>query len=209
MLLSTANQLYIRRILRTRATKILLLLFFLVNLFDALRIHSHITHVELSKPPPRPRPKGERFYIASMHFNDGLLLEQYWNDALLSLVNALGKENVWVSIYESGSWDHTKYVLQTLDYELWNKSIPRRIELGEETHWSEMESEDPGEGWIKTPRGKREPRRIPFLSRLRNKTLKDLLDHQALGLSYDKIIFLNDVVFTVSFLQLSCFSIPT
>jgi hypothetical protein len=59
-------------------------------------------------------------------------------------------------------------------------------------------SQVPGpSGWIDTPRGKRELRRIPYLSKLRNISLKPLADLALKGIKFDRILFLNDVVFTV------------
>ncbi|KAK1969923.1 hypothetical protein LY78DRAFT_722861 [Colletotrichum sublineola] len=68
------------------------------------------------------------------------------------------------------------------------------------THLEEVEAVpaqgEAREGWITTPRGKREMRRIPFLARLRNLTLKDLWKLGEEGEVFDKVLFLNDVVFT-------------
>jgi hypothetical protein len=55
----------------------------------------------------------------------------------------------------------------------------------------------PGEGWVKTPKGDMELRRIPYLSRTRNMSLKPLEELAKQGIIFDKILFLNDVVFTV------------
>jgi hypothetical protein len=52
-------------------------------------------------------------------------------------------------------------------------------------------------GWIDTPRGRKELRRIPYLSRLRNWTLQPLLELARQGEKFDKVLFLNDVVFSV------------
>ena len=134
-----------------------------------------------------------------MHFNDGYLLQEHWNNALIELVNTLGPKNVFVSIYESGSWDHTKDVLRVLDWELGQRGVRRKVEISDETHEGERAKEDRGEGWVVTPRDQTEPRRIPFLARLRNKTLKDLVELHEQGIEFDKIVFLNDVVFTVCF----------
>lgn len=202
-MLSHGNRLYLRRILRSRISKIVLLLIFIINLLDVLRIHANIANGDriLSSPPPVPR---ERIYIASMHFNNGAILKSHWNNAVLKLAETFGVENVFVSVYESGSWDDSKEVLRELDAELEKRGVPHRIETSDVTHHDELEKGDKGEGWIDTKRGKRELRRIPYLAKLRNKTLKDLFDLHEKGVTFDKVLFLNDVVFTVCFLWALC-----
>ena len=69
--------------------------------------------------------------------------------------------------------------------------------LDETTHSDEIAKDPAPTGWIDTPRGRRELRRIPCLSRLRNLSLKPIEELARQGLQFDKILFLNDVVFTV------------
>lgn len=76
--------------------------------------------------------------------------------------------------------------------------MPHRVDISEVTHKDEIEKGDKDQaGWIETPRGKKELRRIPYLAKLRNKTLQDLIDLYKKGVTFDKVLFLNDVVFTV------------
>ena len=111
-------------------------------------------------------------------------------------------ENVYFSLYESGSWDNTKGALWELDERLEKLGVERRVVLEETTHVDEI-SRTPRieeEGWIVTPRGKKELRRIPFLARARNRVLEPLFELQAGGGqngSFDRLLFLNDVIFTV------------
>ena len=111
-------------------------------------------------------------------------------------------ENVYFSLYESGSWDNTKGALWELDERLEKLGVERRVVLEETTHVDEI-SRTPRieeEGWIVTPRGKKELRRIPFLARARNRVLEPLFELQAGGgqnRSFDRLLFLNDVIFTV------------
>lgn len=144
----------------------------------------------------RPR---ERIYIASMHWNNAQVLKDYWNDAVIQLTETFGADNVFVSIYESGSWDDSKQALRDLDSELERRNVPRRVEVSDTTHYDEISKadKDRGEGWIETTRGKRELRRIPYLAKLRNKTIQDLVELSKKGITFDKVLFLNDVVFTV------------
>jgi hypothetical protein len=133
-----------------------------------------------------------------MHFNNAEILKSHWNNAVIGLTEKFGPKNVFVSIFESGSWDDSKEVLRDLDRELEKLGVPHRIEVSDKTHQDELDNGDKGEGWIDTPRDKRELRRIPYLSRLRNKTIKDLLELHKQGTEFDKVLFLNDVVFTVN-----------
>lgn len=141
--------------------------------------------------------KLERVYIASMHWNSGEVLREAWNHAVVELAEVLGRENVFVSVVESGSWDDTKEALEELDAMLAAKRIPRSIHMSNLTHQEEIGAAPGTEGWVMSPRGRRELRRIPFLAKLRNKSLYDLLRLHEAGQVFDKILFLNDVVFRV------------
>ncbi|GAB0136631.1 hypothetical protein EsDP_00004926 [Epichloe bromicola] len=199
MLLSPSNWLYLRRVLRLRVIRIAILLFCLFNILDVLRIHDNLghSHVRRHETAASPSRRRQRIYIASMHFNNAEILKSHWNKAVLDLTEAFGPKNVFVSVFESGSWDDSKGVLRELDRELEKRGVPRRVEVSDVTHQDELDNPNKGEGWIETPRHKRELRRIPYLAKLRNKTIKDLLDLHEKGVEFDKVLFLNDVVFTV------------
>lgn len=143
--------------------------------------------------------KGEKIFISSIHLHDEQLLRGYWNDALLSLVEALGPSNVYVSIYESNSLDDTKGALRDLDAALEHAGVRTSIVLDETTRAQELDDDKKGEGWIWTPAGAKEKRRIPYLARLRNRTLKPLEELESKGERFDRVLFLNDVVYTVRF----------
>lgn len=154
---------------------------------------------EAEKNILRDKPsKREHIYIASVNWNNELVLRSHWNEALLQLVSELGSENVFVSIYESGSYDNTKGALSELDRELDRLGVPRNITLSPVTHEDEIAAPARGEGWIRTSNGKTQLRRIPYLARMRNLSLLPLQDLTRKGITFDKILFLNDVVFTVS-----------
>lgn len=140
----------------------------------------------------------QKIFISSTHWNNEHVLRSHWNQAIIDLVNQFGRDNVYVSILESGSWDDSKNALRDLNKTLDYLNVNRTIILDETTHLDEIQMPPAGSGWIDTPRGKRELRRIPFLSRLRNKTLEPLKVLIAEGHKLDKIVFLNDVVFSVS-----------
>ncbi|KAI2396676.1 hypothetical protein LOZ67_005804 [Ophidiomyces ophidiicola] len=183
-----------------RAVLLSLAVFFII---DLLRITSY---GRPSVPEPRstlkkPIPQ-QRVFIASIHWNNEAILRAHWNNALLDLVRHLGPENVFVSILESGSWDGSKDALRGLDAELDKLGVQRKVVLDETTHADEIRHAPPPgvPGWIWTSRGERELRRIPYLSRLRNRVMEDLsfLQSQRGHRRFDKVLWLNDVIFTTN-----------
>jgi hypothetical protein len=188
--------------LRRRSIKqVLILAFVLFNIFDITQILRCLSGPTTEPVARRP----ERVYIASLHWNNERILRSHWNDAVVALANALGRDNVFVTVYESGSWDNSKGALRELDMALEAHKIRRNITLSETTHLDEISAVNKGLGWVDTPRGRRELRRIPYLSRLRNWTLEPLQELVRQGEKFDKVLFLNDVVFSVCFWSLSLF----
>ena len=143
-----------------------------------------------------PDVHGQRIFIASIHWNNEQILRSNWNLAILELVEYFGPDNVYVSVYESGSWDASKDALRELDRDLESVRVRRTITLSETTHKDEIQKPFAA-GWIDTPRGRKELRRIPYLSNLRNLALKPLRELAAEDVKFDKVLFLNDVVFKV------------
>lgn len=179
---------------RTRVFRAALLILALFCLVDIISLISARQHQNL--PARAPDLRGQKIFIASIHWNNEPILRSKWNLAVLDLVDYFGVENVYVSIYESGSWDDSKGALRVLENELEKKGVRRTVRLSETTHADELK-QPATDGWIQTPRGKKELRRIPYLSKLRNLALEPLSDLSD-GTKFDKVLFLNDVVFTVS-----------
>jgi len=149
-------------------------------------------------PPRKPAvPTSSRLYIASLHYNNAALLRDYWNDAVVELSKTLGPDNVFIAAYESGSSDDTKHMLSELDYRLAKLGVSRSIVHSNKTHADEIKGASPSDGWIASIQGTRELRRIPYLARLRNLSLKPLKELAEAAVTFDKILFLNDVVFQV------------
>lgn len=177
-----------------RATLVVFLIFFFGDILSLSWLLSR-------QPPPAPLHSSQpvdRIYIASIHWNNELVLRSNWNKAVLELAKHLGPENIYISIYESGSLDDSKGALRLLDAELGQLGVPRTVILDETTHADELAKPPASPGWIDTPRDTKELRRIPYLSRLRNTSLKPLVALASNGTTFDKILFLNDVVFSVS-----------
>lgn len=198
MNLRTSYPRTLRRVMvRYRILRFLLIIFIAFNLVELHLILRRISETDIIY---REQPhRQERVYIASVNWNNELILRSHWSQALVELAWKLGPENVYISIYESGSYDNTKGALMDLDVELDRLRIPRNITMSPVTHEDEMAAPPGGDGWIVTPRGKKELRRIPYLSRMRNLSLEPLHELNKLGIRFDKILFLNDVVFTVRF----------
>ncbi|KAK3935067.1 cryptococcal mannosyltransferase 1-domain-containing protein [Diplogelasinospora grovesii] len=143
-------------------------------------------------------PTPPRVYIASLHWNNEPILRSDWNKGVVDLVGALGVDNVFVSVYESGSWDDSKGALRELDRELEQMGVTQKqITLDETTHEALLAGPPGEEGWVKTPKGQIALRRIPYLSKLRNLSLQPLLDLAENGTTFDHVLFLGDVVFSV------------
>ncbi|KAH6670486.1 glycosyltransferase family 69 protein [Halenospora varia] len=200
---------------RSRFSLILIIVFAI--LFDAL-------HIILSQPSPRRTStptypahlKREKVFIASIHRNSEYILRKYWNEALLDLVGLLGRENVFVSVVESGSQEDTKGALRDLETRLKEFGVESEIILLENVK-DQVESlksrkiKEGGvngeleDGWVWTGReGDRnggdhgwEKRRIPHLAGLRNLAMEPLsrMDRDGVG-RFDRVLWINDVVFS-------------
>ena len=188
---------YIRPI-RKRSTRLLLLTIVLLFALDVLLLMRSASPATPQSSLPHKDSKPTKIFLASTHWNNEVRLRGFWNKAVVALADHLGPENIYVSIYESGSWDDSKGALRELDAELELLGIERTVVLEESTHADEIAKTPAAEGWIDTPRGKKELRRIPFLANLRNVSLKPLANLALNGIKFDRILFLNDVAFTVS-----------
>ena len=175
----------LRRLRNSWLRRTVLLLLAAWCIIDIVRYHS----LRFNAPPlpVQTSQPAQRIFIASTH----------WNNAVLDLVNHFGPNNTFVSIYESGSWDNSKDVLRAFEKELNAVGVRNKVVLNESTHEDEIRKPPTDTGWIDTPRGKKELRRIPYLSRLRNLSLQPLEELAQEGIFFDKILFLNDVVFTL------------
>lgn len=186
-----------RRTSRTRFWRgaLVLLVIFAI---DIIRLSWNGRHQYPNTSIGIPTPT-QSIYIASIFWNSAAILHSNWNNAILDLAEKLGVDNIYISIYESGSWDESKQILRQLESVLINRGIRHSIILDETTHQDDIARPPAAEGWVKTPRGKTELRRIPYLSKLRNKTLEPLAELAANGTTFNKVLFLNDVAFTVVF----------
>lgn len=139
------------------------------------------------------------------------MLRLYWSSALLRLIEHLGPQNVYVSILESGSQEDTKGALRDLERSLTEMGVENQISLGMgvmEQYEETLNVPGPEEdrtGWIFTGRGEKgwEIRRIPYLAKLRNEVLEPMLNMEHRR-RFDRVLWINDVVFTVSHTVTRC-----
>ena len=138
-----------------------------------------------------------KVFITGIFWNNEGVLRESIVPALLELSSYLGEGNVFISLHESGSGDGTKVVLRELDAELEKRGVERRISLSNTTHEDVLSAADKAANWI-TPPGSshKEFRRIPFLARERNVALEPLSELAGSGRTFDKVLFINDVVFS-------------
>lgn len=200
-----------RRSRKRRLLRALIYLSFALLALDFLTILKHFrefsrnllshTYTEFSSLPSPVQ--NQKVYICAQFWTNAKVIQDRWGQALLDVIGVLGKENVYVSIYESGSLDNTKEVLKMLDDVLEQNQVHRSVVLDPTSHADEInaspidEHGNPRSGWIQTTTvgAGKEMRRIPYLARLRNKSLQPLFDMHKTGQDFDKILFLNDVVF--------------
>lgn len=183
----------LRRLRRTPALRLLLLLLLIWDSLHCITLYLAQSAALNASPPPANR---KHIYIAAQHWNNARLLRQHWNDALIALVQELGTSNVFVSIYESGSYDDTKDALRELDAVLEGLGVQKSIMLSDISHADEIAQQRGQDGWIKTADGQSYLRRIPFLATIRNHVFEPLERLTGEGNHFDSILFLNDVVFT-------------
>jgi len=144
-------------------------------------------------------------YIATVHRNTEDVLRSAWNDAIVALVRHLGPHNIHFVAIESGSQDGTKEALADLGRRLDALGASNTVSLGMTVYEQLAELDTPSDapagrepGWIWDPDEQRYAmRRIPYLSRVRNEAMLPLGELKARGRTFNKVLWVNDVVFDV------------
>jgi Cryptococcal mannosyltransferase 1 len=193
---------------RRRRVRIYLLVLFVAlgYLFIILPIQLHTQHrrqlaaydISIAHLP------NPRVFIAASLAHCATLLSKHWIPSLLELVDKLGHENVFVSILENGSLDGTQDLLVELQHNLTQRRVAYSIRFEEGfrdgTKFEKdglltrlLGKEGTRDNWILTESGWF-PRRISYLAGLRNLALDPLKNS---SVRYDKILFVNDVIFSV------------
>lgn len=200
MILPAPHQL--RRLRRQRRR--LLVLLVVVLLLDALLLlrdrprTMRVTADEHGKEKPS-------VFVVSVHRNTAKVLPE-WSAAALALVDYLGHDKVYFSALESGSQDTTKAELTALKAALDTRGVANTVELGMDVYqqleemWTRPDPDGPRqEGWIWNEEDQLyDLRRITYLAKERNRAMQPLVDLERMGTKFDKILWINDVVFDVS-----------
>ncbi|KAI2375544.1 hypothetical protein LOY91_002172 [Ophidiomyces ophidiicola] len=136
----------------------------------------------------RGNQENEKIFIAANIINEELIRGP-WGTSLLELIDILGEQNVFVSIYENDSGIGTRNALRELQ-----KKLPC-----DHLSLSELPK-------VTTPSGEHRVKRIAYLAEVRNRALRPLNgsyvpDSRQVGFrhtstKFDRVLFLNDIFFS-------------
>ncbi|KAL9092962.1 MAG: hypothetical protein Q9159_000586 [Coniocarpon cinnabarinum] len=137
-----------------------------------------------TREPGRANPHNERVFIAaSLYDPAGDIVGGDWGRLVKEVVDLLGPRNTFVSIFESDSGERGQDALQ-----IYENGYPCEHQF---VSVKEIELQHPAV--IPLPDGAKAVKRIEYLAEARKRTLLPL---QAPGApQYDKLLFLNDVLF--------------
>lgn len=141
------------------------------------------SYIESNAPKFIPDSQ-EKVYIAA-NIADGDLIDNAWGSSLLSLVDLIGAERVFVSIYGQPTAALSK-LAEMLKCE--HKIVSEELEPISLDHLPRT----------LLPNGDRRIKRISFLAEIRNRALQPLDELEKKGTKFDKILFINDVFFNPS-----------
>ena len=139
--------LQVRRLVRSRILRIAVALLAILALLEAFHIQRNLIAADSQ---PIDRNNNEKIFLAFLPWNNEYMLRTHLINQIRDLVHALGIGNVFISIYENGSYDGTKDALRDLHRELEELGVRSRVILDQTTH-EDIVSErptSPREGWI-------------------------------------------------------------
>ena len=131
-------------------------------------------------------PVEHRLYVAALIHNNAVIIDE-WIESVVKLTEAFPE--TYVSVLESGSVDGSDLALDEMRTQLKAIGVRHRIVSGEEGNRRA--------GRVFKPGDPSSGNRISFLSRLRNVVLEPLIHMRNEGEHFDKVVFLNDVLFCV------------
>ncbi|KAL9614628.1 MAG: hypothetical protein Q9167_000916 [Letrouitia subvulpina] len=141
--------------------------------------------VEQSRDYGRANPDNQKIFIAaSIYDKNGRLVQGAWGQALLQLIDLLSNRNVYLSIYENDAGEEAKKALDKF-----SKRVQCLKSIVFERHVSLNTIPN-----VTLPDGSQRTKRIAYLAEMRNKALRPL--DVPSPVQYDKVLFLNDVLFT-------------
>ena len=171
----------------------------LIAVITTLLILTAIFRPSYTKPPARYVKLRERisanddygrgntdnqkiFIAASIYDKGGDLVKGAWGQNVLELLDILGNRNTFLSIYENDTGEEAEKAL---------KNFEEKVQCNKKLVYEEhMYLEDIPK--VILPDGSERIKRIAYLAEVRNKALQPLEDSET---TYDKVLFLNDVVF--------------
>lgn len=208
MLLGRAQVRWLRRIATPRRTLLLLLVALTIDALVLIASRPRTLHA-----PPTARsldPSGvanRTVFVASVHRDSAPLLHAAWSRALLDLLDALGLDNVHVSVVESGSQDGTRSELAQLKRQLGDRGVSHTVAFGP-TGWDLLKriQDRPAQGEVRAgwvphhaaDRGDKsaaEMRVVPYMAEMRNLAMAPLTKLAAEGRTFDSVLWIDDVVF--------------
>lgn len=134
-------------------------------------------------------PLDEKVFISiSLYDKGGHLASGRWGEQVLELIQMLGPENTFLSIYENDS------PLGEAPLEEFKSKVPCEHEIVFDRHVS-LE----GFANVTMPDGAERMKRLSYLSEMRNRALRplDRFRKESGVVPFDKVLFLNDVFFHV------------
>lgn len=116
---------------------------------------------------------------------DEELIRGPWGSRVVELVELLGRENVFLSIYENDSGEGTRAALRELGEKVQCKTaiISDHIDLASFPTIQILPNEE-------------RVKRIGYLAHVRNKALEPLTHNKTSMPHFDKLLFLNDIIFS-------------
>ncbi|KAI2081033.1 hypothetical protein LOZ36_006323 [Ophidiomyces ophidiicola] len=151
--------------------------------------------IDASKDSGRGNPNNEKIFIAANIINASLIRGP-WGRSVLELIDILGEENVFISIYENDSGNGTRDALRHFQ-----EKLPCNFSVATGGHipLSELPA-------ITTPSGENRTKRIAYLAEVRNRALRPLnlkytphpheVGFHHATMKFDRILFLNDIYFS-------------
>lgn len=156
------------------------------------KLPAHYVELEsrcaVATKPGCANPFREKVFISiSLYDKDGRLVGGKWGETILELINLIGPNNVFLSIYENDVSSEGTTALEEF-----GKKVPCKNELVIDTSVSMQAFPT-----VTMPDGSQRIKRLAYLSEMRNRALGSLdkFSTAAGVVEFDKILFLNDVAF--------------
>lgn len=126
------------------------------------------------------------FIVASIYDRNGRLLGGEWGERLRQLIDLLGPDHVFLSLYENDADKDAQLAMKAFTATLTcrNAVVHEHLDLASLPR-------------VATPSGPSRLKRIAFLAEVRNRALRPLTDPQspAYRVRFDKVLYVNDVFF--------------